>query len=1777
MNYLKNQYNNNPIKIIYKYKNNNNKIKYQIYIFIGDVPQNIIKILNKIKTMSLLDVFLQLHIDDYKILENYYEKEWFKYFFTLYHIKYTIDIINKSEEYKKGIINKFGITFYENYLSIKKILTDNIIFSYETFTKNLLKSKDTKYETDEDLFDNKEINYIIEKNSDKTKIEEKVLSITEKQEGGELDDDEYVTPEIIDDDNEPIVYPDIEIEENNKDIETDEQKEIENINEIYTNLNNEIDKNLEKNTEELKKILNDDDLYYSKRKITPFNESYDNDLYNDDIKILYDKEYILMFYINEDDTIQAIKEKICCSIQMSKKYGKNKFILPEYQYLWSEYYFNNEVKKIMLGYKWLRNNELLNIDIEINPNMHVYEKLQGNLKLLRDNIKKYNSKIKKEDDNDLLLNNYTDFMPTNDIYLINIYDEFGLNYQITDEILKNLKDIYLKIYFPKITTQLFKQIISNKNDINELDIYNTYNTKLIAETEIQNILNNINPKKYEKMYDQNYITNVNIHILLNINNDKKISMHHIFNNFIVDETYPYVQYKSLDGILTHKLNPKYINEYISKTQEYGIIHKWIDTASYGISFKIKTVYNDETRYMSITINKRGRLEFKIIWKESSEIIMSDIKKTHIYVKQLLEKINKENKLFNFIIPNDEEYKYAFINSIQKINVEKPFNHNDLSNFARLFYPYVALIIEPKKRQAIKSKGSESGKFGTYLRYKKVNNYNIKQSIEFRIIFYMRNYEFTTQEIITVLSKQFNITLEKATEEYNKIKHIYQNIKKTKNKLKKLDIQPKYKYNGVDINIQGKTIDKYKLRISGTKNVKQLNDILLFMNRMIFLYYDTYINKNPDNIYLFKKLESLSHIAKRQHLVDEYIVDDVPEISIKSMVKTDNRLDNEHDTYSRLCQNIGKLIRRPLQVTDNDLEKIINLGYKYNKKLGIYEKTIKNKKETTVLKTIGITEYNDDNTNGTELHYACDPSINGEHMYIGFLANTNCLPCCFKKDPLLTKDKSRLEYFMKCLENKKINNDDKANIITRKKSELLYILHDSLNINIGRMSYLPTYIHLFLNAINNYNIKLINNYLSYTENYYLKMGCSQTIPYLGVLSLIFDKSIDDIKKLIINKLQNDKSNFIFKYLNNGTLSSFFQTTEKYINYINTSEYIPYEMLYDITSLPNVLSNKGFNIIIFEYNLVNNNDNKIDDYIIKTNFFDENKTSICLIINDNTIYPIINIKLIKDEPEIKYMYDSNEQFILNILKITNMNLNIIDNGNMIAKTLYLKYRNKYKFTYQYIDIYNKCIYLIIDDILIPVKPSGLIYELKIINNIEKYILSFDECINKFKNFEFINITGVYYTEKTDKDISINSLVINNSLSVPIKQETKLISDIENRQLDIILSPNYDKLNIDIKDKKKIYDERIININNVKYNQEHYELFRLEFSDFLIEHPHIKQKIIKIINNKTTTSNKINSIKLIIYKLIDDKILTDIYIKYVNTLNDDNDEENNEDKEMNKKIEGGKNKRFVFLSTKPPNIENYILNNDRLQCKINNNKNMCNINPHCHWTHSGCYFSIMRNQIIEFINKISEELVIHQMKSKEILQIEDYYVSDIIDTTKFTQREEQIIIKSTNENIQSILESAINLKYNNKHINYNEFNNNNPLITYNNFNIQNIIQDNQLYRAIANGYYYIFFNKENLGYYNELQTKLAIILKGKVIDYLIKKNESQTLIIEISKNNPKFIFKEIEILSHLIGLQINIYNESFDIIETFNKKQKHNIDLRFIYNNDIISSINTLYKTD
>ena len=117
---------------------------------------------------------------------------------------------------------------------------------------------------------------------------------------------------------------------------------------------------------------------------------------------------------------------------------------------------------------------------------------------------------------------------------------------------------------------------------------------------------------------------------------------------------------------------------MKNSENSDIITKWFENTPYGISFKFPITDKFGERFIGITINESGRLEYKIVWKEIDAAITEDIATTYPYVVKLLLKINSEKNRQRFNIPEDSEFRYAFINTVQQFELPEKYiiNHND---------------------------------------------------------------------------------------------------------------------------------------------------------------------------------------------------------------------------------------------------------------------------------------------------------------------------------------------------------------------------------------------------------------------------------------------------------------------------------------------------------------------------------------------------------------------------------------------------------------------------------------------------------------------------------------------------------------------------------------------------------------------------------------------------------------------------------------------------------------------------------------------------------------------------------------------------------------------------------------------------------------------------------------------------------------------------------------------------------------------------------------------
>ena len=832
-----------------------------------------------------------------------------------------------------------------------------------------------------------------------------------------------------------------------------------------------------------------------------------------------------------------------------------------------------------------------------------------------------------------------------------------------------------------------------------------------------------------------------------------------------------------------------------------------------------------------------------------------------------------------------------------------------------------------------------------------------------------------------------------------------------------------------------------------------------------------------------------------------------------------------------------------------------------------------------------------------------------------------MPCCFKKDQLDTVNKEKKNYYLKCLGEQSL---DTNNIDTTKYTlnDKLYILQETNKIQNGRFIYLSKYLDIFFNKIWKHDNKIKNHYLYESKSgYYFKYTIKhESNNFLATISNIFEKEIKDIIKILIDFLKNDTDDKFFTYLNNGDVCKFFKTKDKYIEYIKTSNNIEYDILYELLSLPNVLTKNGLYFFIFDKsNLIIKKNLEKDEIVeryylnclnIENNYTINENRDFIILIRDNIYYhPIYRVQ--KDEKidkniKLEKIFSNNKQIdelkIYNIKSCNNNLLNkIVGNNLLYCKNIINILNNKIKIKKQYIDNHFKAKYILLENgLYLPVFPSGISYNYKFdnINNISK-ILSYNEVIkeltkiNKILNMNYIP-KYIYYDKKDKNIIRIISIFLENELIIPIKIESIIETDIVKSGIPIKFQPLEETINLSIQQYNdnpiNIIDQRHTRVKQHLYKNEAYNIFRLELSLYFELNKNIKEKIININFDSTlTVIEKKNELRKLIFNIIDNKLANKI--------------------SNMKKIES-----VAEIVDNIPNLDNYNITNLRDYCNIHKTKEKCSTSLHCKWSKDTCKLLLTETLAIDFVNKVIEEIIQNNIQYKELLQEDEYYVSDIVDYTQYTYRNNQQIIKTSHYNLKKIMSELFGkdkILIGKKKIEDEVIEEYPELVELGKQLYQIIIPNkDSIIRAFINCYYWInnpIYDVEsrNLGYFSEMQTLLTNRFKAKIIDYInyneyfkkyFKKDTSffDSFINKFRKQSNNTTCKlELLVLSKLTDYRIIVYNNYYNVIylylqgeveateeniKTFLKEEyKKNsifIKLDFEDNNDIPKQISSIY---
>jgi hypothetical protein len=322
-------------------------------------------------------------------------------------------------------------------------------------------------------------------------------------------------------------------------------------------------------------------------------------------------------------------------------------------------------------------------------------------------------------------------------------------------------------------------------------------------------------------------------------------------------------------------------------------------------------------------------------------------------------------------------------------------------------------------------------------------------------------------------------------------------------------------------------------------------------------------------------------------------------------------------------------------------------------------------------------------------------------------------------------------------------------------------------------------------------------------------------------------------------------------------------------------------------------------------------------------------------------------------------------------------------------------------------------------------------------------------------------------------------------------------------------YEDIDKKIQEKVIVPDERVYAVNTSSYKNEGYELFRFEISNIL-QLTKDKHKLLNKLLNISDKNEKMLEIKKLLYSIIH-KTAYDEFNKLINN--------NNHIKTID---------NFIILD-EINKIEKYDINNQRNTCNIFNKENDCNNNPHCIFNNNKCKMKLSKDHMIDYVNQLTSELIYNEIKQKEILQDDGYFVSDIRNINLFIQRDKQTIVKHNN-NIKNIFKQIFGkdnlpiigkrkIKIMNKL--QNEDNNNYPLIQTGNVYYQEVYNYDTIIRAYTNAFFwhmntFAINSVRNLGYYSILQNQILNYFKSLIYTWIIHDKNINNLYTDIDNIN-------------------------------------------------------------
>lgn len=1679
-----------PYKIIHKFRNANNKYQYLLYVFVGQLhDERVQAALESIKTQGLVEALMRLSRPNLAVLEEYYGKDWYWHFFPAAHVRRALRGPGAAD-----LARRLGEDWAAAHLPPRPAEPPRLPFDEFVRRKHkLLKTMQSGGHAS-------------------AGAGQPPAGAAEALGGAE---DEFSLADL---DEELAVQQAAAVQ---VDVVAEERRE----------------------------------AFY-----LPFRAAKNASYQEEELAAVREKQYVYGMRIYHDDTVEDLREKISVCLQNNPALFEQPLTIPPYaQYLWGR----RGKQRFCLTHTYIH--EFDPVQELVEPDApRLYARAEGRFGELFALLNKSGRLISFKNNDATILQELADYFEHGEIFLLDLYSELKPE-------LEALRDssaffaTYVRYYFPLVGAEHFGQIRQMLADGDTLEfgrIEAQHRAALERRLLTNEIMQSVDRLRFEGLTEKtslrsepqklmHCIVYAYVRGLDRVTNRDRTDlrsghgasdMYRIFDNFEVDEDYPLVTYQVPNRDVAQKI----YNRVADVTLEG--VKKWLQSVSFGLVFKVRTAPG---KYMTVNLNMNGRLEFKAQWKEEESARLEDVRALYAHVERLFAKINRENTKLQLFVPAEQDYMFSFINVLQEFSIER-VDHNKLSDLARYFFPYVTLVVEPKKRRA-KREQSSSSKYGTYLRYRRITDYDSVARIERRVLYIIKNYEAREDALVQVIAGEFNLVESQASRIVRDTLAKFPHVKKSRNRLKNLAELTKLKQSGIGIDVQGRSSSQLKIKYTGLRHLFQAADIEAVVRVILYVYDQLYNRKNPRFTRYAEVLRGLTGVARRKRLVVDRVVQEGGPTRARLRFLDEARFRNlEGLDWARACQNSGAIRRQPKQIGGPD--QLLRDGYAFNPRSKLYEKQVQVGKRKLTLYAAAL-----ESPDGQDLYYTCSPEENNDYFRVGFLTKgvgDRCVPCCFKKHQGDSQNKFKRQHYNKCM-NKVMADIYRAQYsVEGLRPNDLYLLQSDRRAHDYKFQLLPYHLDILLNLMTHRKVETRKQYLADApRGVFLKYGVLRRNSLLQAFSMLYDSNEFTVRE----RLLAFEDWFLVR---NGDLLARYGGLEALREDLRYLENPSIEELHDALCHPGVIAERGVNLYLFR--------RAGGDYFLRCvnpedvhQFEDPARDVVLMLEEDGVYYPIVLVHKKRYNIRVERVFRDETGAQLRRLLAPYLQNNC---GAATAAALVRHFYPKIIYpdireavTGQFLNSRFKCVFLVLEGRFpLPVSEGGAVHGVEVVPDLNPLKRGLAETLADLRGFvaRFPQLAleprALVYNAERDGRYRVYGFQIDEVRVVPVQSgfltEEEIYAQVP-RSLPLRNELIASKIDRQIARRSRVVDERVRAINAYRYRTELYELLRLHLSHFLARYDELRRRVRELIregaeSSKAALRNGVadptarararKALKLLLLRALSPKL----YGKLAGRA--------------------ASGEELVVLGDKP--TDDYQLSNKRELCELRTEREDCDGSSHCAFHGDRCRLVVSADLLLDGVLRLTEELLVPGIKRNELLSSGEYFVSDIVDQNYYTARANQSIIKrdtarSASLHSEKVLQTIFRTDediFDDPAAERGE-----PHRVFGSTVEQRIVpQSNTVFRAFANGYFWLnssaaTIEERNLGFASRTQANVANYVKSRLIDWLREHDAAELAALlpgyapeELDLALNKIIMNEAYVSTDLHRIELTLLAEIFQV---------------------------------